>query len=154
MSTLFDKIGGEKLRAVVEDFYERIFDDTMIGFLFAGKDRQRLIDKEWEFTASFLGADVTYTGKPMRAAHARSPILGGHFERRLQILKDAMDAHDVDAEVRERWLSHTLSLRSQVTGDKGSECDHDVSAARLAGKKTFVIVGGDTSATDPSLKEE
>lgn len=146
--TLFDLIGGDALRAVITDFYERVFDDTMIGFLFAGKDKQRLIDKEWEFTAAFLGADVTYTGKPIRAAHARSPILGGHFERRLQILKDALAAHNIDEAVCERWLSHTLALRSQVTGDKGSECDHEVSAARLAGKKTFVILGGDTPAKE------
>lgn len=139
-NTLFDRIGGEKLRSLIEDFYERVFDDAMIGFLFVGKDKQRLIDKEWEFTAALLGGDVAYTGKPMRKAHARSPIMGGHFERRLQILKETMADHDVDDQVRERWIAHTLSLRSQVTGDKGSECDHDVSAARLSGKKRFVIV--------------
>ena len=145
---VFDQIGGDKLRAVIEDFYGRIFDDTMIGFLFVGKDKQRLIDKEWEFTAAFLGADVTYTGKPIRAAHARSPILGGHFERRLQILKDVMASHDVDDAVRERWIGHTLALRSQVTGDKGSECDHDVSAARVTGPKSLVILSSDTGSKE------
>jgi hemoglobin len=133
MSSLYDQIGGDKLRAVVEDFYERIFGDVMIGFLFFGKDRQRLIDKEWEFTASFLGAPgVTYTGRPIRAAHAASPILGGHFDRRLQILRDAMAAHDVPEPVRTAWIEHTLALRPQVTADRGSECDHDLAAARLA----------------------
>jgi hemoglobin len=123
--SLFDQIGGDKLRQVIADFYSRIFHDVMIGFLFAGKDRARLIDKEWEFTAKLLGADVAYTGKPIRAAHARSPILGGHFERRLQILRETLADHDVAPEVQQRWIDHTLALRSQVTGDAGSECDHD-----------------------------
>lgn len=132
VSSLYDQIGGDRLRAVIEDFYERVFSDVMIGFLFFGKDKQRLIDREWEFTASFLGAsDVRYTGRPIRAAHAASPILGGHFDRRLQILRDAMAAHEVPAAVREAWIQHTLSLRSQVTADRGSECDHDLAAERL-----------------------
>jgi hemoglobin len=131
MTKLYDKIGGDALRAVITDFYDRVFSDVMIGFLFAGKDRQRLIDKEWEFTAHFLGADVAYTGRPIRQAHARSPILGGHFERRLRILEETMDDHGVDPEVRAAWVGHTRSLRPQVTADKGSECDHDLSEMRL-----------------------
>lgn len=122
--SLFDQIGPEKLRAVLEDFYDRVFADVMIGFLFAGKDKQRLIDKEWEFTAQMLGADVTYTGRPMREAHAASPILGGHFERRLQILRETLADHAVAPEVQARWLAHTEALRPQVTRDRGSECDH------------------------------
>lgn len=146
---LFDLIGADKLRAVIEDFYDRVFDDVMIGFLFAGKDKQRLIDKEWELTAALLGAGVTYTGKPMRQAHARSPILGGHFERRLKILEDCMEAHQVAPEVQERWRSHTLALRAQVTGDRGSECDHDVSAARVSGgAPKLIVLSGDTSPED------
>lgn len=130
--SLFDQIGGDALRAVIEDFYERVFADVMIGFLFLGKDRQRLIDKEWEFAAAMLGGPVKYTGKPMRAAHARSPILGGHFERRRQILEDVLAEHDVAQAVRDKWIEHTNALRSQVTGDRGSECDHDVAAKRLS----------------------
>jgi hemoglobin len=129
---VFDKIGAERLRAVIEDFYARIFDDVMIGFLFAGKDRARLIDKEYELTARLLGAEVAYTGKPMREAHARSPILGGHFERRLEILRQTIAAHDVDPEVRDAWIEHTLALRAQITPDKGSECKDSEAAGRVA----------------------
>lgn len=119
---LFERIGAEKLREVITDFYERVFGDVMIGFLFEGKDKQRLIDKEWEFTAHFLGADVAYTGRPMRQAHASSPIFGGHFERRLQLLRQAMAANGVDDEVARVWIEHQQALRAQITVDRGSEC--------------------------------
>lgn len=128
--TLFDRIGGDALRAVIEDFYRRVFDDVMIGFMFAGKDRARLIEKEWEFAARLLGADVPYTGRSMPAAHARVPITGGHFDRRTQILRDVLAAHAVDDDVRAAWLDHVEALRPQLTADKGSDCDHDAAAAR------------------------
>jgi hemoglobin len=126
--SLFDQIGPEPLRAVLTDFYGRVFDDLMIGFLFIGVDRQRLIDKEWEFTAQLLGAPVRYSGRPMREAHATRPILGGHFERRLQILRETLADHGVAAEVRDAWLAHSLALRPQITADRGSDCDHDAVA--------------------------
>lgn len=125
MPTLFEKIGGDRLRAVLTDFYDAIFDDVMIGFLFVGKDKQRLIDKEWEFAASMLGGNVRYTGKGIRAAHARSPILGGHFERRLQLLREALAAHDVPEEVVTAWMEHSERMRHMVTADRGSDCNHD-----------------------------
>jgi hemoglobin len=131
---LYAKIGGDKLREVITDFYARVFPDVMIGFMFAGKDKQRLIDKEWELAATFLGApDVKYTGRPIRTAHANVAIFGGQFERRLQILRETMRDHHVDPDVQRVWIEHTQALRSQVTRDQGSECkDTSVVAPKLA----------------------
>jgi hemoglobin len=119
---LIDKIGLEPLRAVIADFYDRVFPDVMIGFMFQGKDKQHLIAREWEMVAALLGADIKYTGRPMRTAHAQHTIFGGHFERRLQILRETLRDHAVDPEVQQAWLDHTLALRAQITRDKGSEC--------------------------------
>ncbi|WP_428263098.1 group I truncated hemoglobin [Haliangium sp.] len=130
--SLFDKIGPDQLRTVLVDFYDRVFDDLMIGFLFIGKDRQRLIDKECELTARFLGGDDPYTGRPLRAAHARVPIMGGHFDRRLQILRETLADHRVDEEVQRAWIEHNQALRGQVTSDPTGACN-DVSAARFTG---------------------
>jgi truncated hemoglobin YjbI len=118
----FDKIGEAKLRAVLTDFYDRVFRDVMIGFMFQGKDKQHLIEREYEMTAKMLGANVEYRGQPLRTAHARHTIFGGHFERRTQIMREAMADHDVDPEVRQIWIDHTNALRAQITRDQGSEC--------------------------------
>jgi hemoglobin len=128
----FDRIGEPALRAVLADFYDRVFRDVMIGFMFAGKDKQHLIDREYELTAKFLGATgVTYQGQPLRTAHARHTIFGGQFERRLQILRETLADHAVDPEVQRAWIDHTHALRSQVTHDAGSECS-DPPPAKLA----------------------
>jgi hemoglobin len=133
-STLFDRIGPDALRAAITDFYRRVFGDVMIGFLFQGKDRQHLIDREYEFTAALLGAPgITYTGRPMRVAHAQHTIFGGQFERRLQILRDTLRDHAVDPDVQRAWIDHQLALRHQITRDRGSECDDTVATRpRLA----------------------
>jgi hemoglobin len=137
---LFAKIGGAGLRAVITDFYARVFGDVMIGFMFQGKDRQQLIDREYEFTANFLGGDVRYTGRPLREAHAKTPIFGGHFERRLQILRETLRDHAVDEEVQREWIDHTQALRHLVTKDKGSEC------------KDPGVVVGEPAPADPDAR--
>jgi hemoglobin len=133
-SVLFDRIGGAALRAVLTDFYARVFGDVMIGFMFQGKDRRHLIDREYELTAALLGApDVTYTGRPMRTAHAQHSIFGGQFERRLQILRETLRDHGVDPDVQQAWIDHQLALRSQITRDHGSECkDTGAAGPKLA----------------------
>jgi hemoglobin len=131
--TLFDQVGGDRLRTALTDFYDRVFADVMIGYLFAGKNKAHLIEREWEMTARMLGASaVTYTGRSMREAHGRHQILGGHFDRRLQLLRDALAAHDVPAAVCDAIVAHSQALRPQITADRGSECDHDAAAARTA----------------------
>ncbi len=120
--SLFDQVGETTLRNVVKDFYDHVFNDAMIGFFFVGKNKAHLIDREYEMAARMLGGDVRYTGKPMREAHQAHKIFGGHFERRMQLLKEALDRHNLPAEVKRVWLEHTRSLRSQITRDPNSHC--------------------------------
>jgi hemoglobin len=117
--SLFDMVGEDTLRRVIKDFYDHVFADPMIGFFFVGKDKARLIDKEFELAARMLGGTLRYTGTPIRQAHARHAIMGGHFERRLQLLREAMDRHGLSETVKAAWIKHTQELRSQVTN---SEC--------------------------------
>jgi truncated hemoglobin YjbI len=131
--SLMQQVGGEEgLRTLITTFYDRVFADVMIGFFFRRADKQRLIDKETELTAKFLGAPgVHYTGEPLQRAHAKHPILGGHFDRRTQILREVLAESGVSDAVQTAWLEHTQALRPQITRDQGSECDH--SKTRLTG---------------------
>jgi hemoglobin len=122
--TLFDELGGEPvLRRVIDEFVDRIFDDVMIGFLFRNASRERVKAKEYEFAARHLGADVAYTGKTLPEAHRPHRIMGGQFNRRLQILRETLEELEVPARVREHWIRHTEALREQITGDTGAACD-------------------------------
>lgn len=122
--TLYEKIGGEsKLKQIIETFIDRVFDDRMIGFFFRNADKARIKEMEFQFTAQFLGADIEYKGRPLHEVHAKHPIMGGQFMRRLQILRETLEFYKVPAEVCDAWLAHAEGLRSLITRDAGSDCD-------------------------------
>ena len=122
--TRFDQLGGEGvLRPLIARFVDRLFDDIMIGYLFRAADRQRVKDKEYEFAAEHLGAEVSYSGRPLPTAHRAHRITGGQFMRRLQILKDTLAEYRVPAAVVEHWVSHTLALQAQITDNALDQCD-------------------------------
>ena len=130
--TLYDKLGGEaKLRQIIDTFIERVFNDRMIGFFFRAADTKRIKEMEFQLTARFLGADVQYRGRPLAEVHAKLPIMGGQFARRLQILRETLEACEVPQEIRDAWLEHTESLRPLITSDSGSDCDSDLARKRM-----------------------
>jgi hemoglobin len=124
----FEALGGEAaLRPIIDRFVDRLFDDLMIGYLFRAADRQRVKAKEYEFAAGHLGADIEYTGRALVDAHRAHRVTGGQFMRRLQILKDTLAEARVPLAVAEYWISHTLSLQTEVTDNALDQCDpaHD-----------------------------
>lgn len=138
--TPFEQIGGEPaLRKIIDRFVDLIFDDTMIGFFFRNANRERVKDKEYEFAARHLGADIPYTGRPLPAVHAAHPIMGGQFNRRLQILKTTLDEMGVPAPVRDHWIAHTESMRAQITRNAPDECDPGKVAAAPFPKKRRLV---------------
>ena len=113
--TLYDDMGGEPaLRAVLRSLYDRLFDDVMVGFLFAERDKEHLIEQQLWFTARFLGGPSRYEGKSIPDAHAALPLLPGHFDRRHRLLEQTLRAHAIPESVREAWLAIDEGLRSSV----------------------------------------
>ncbi len=113
--SLYDDIGGEPaIRAVLRTLYDRLFSDVMVGFLFAGKDKEHLIEHQLWFTARFLGGPSRYQGKSMPQAHAALPLLPGHFQRRHHLLQQALAEHRVPAHVAAEWLRVDAQLKSAV----------------------------------------
>jgi truncated hemoglobin YjbI len=122
--SLFDQLGGEiRLREIVGDFIDRVFADRMIGFFFRQADKERIKELEYQLAAEFLGAAVKYQGRPLALVHGKHPIMGGHFARRTQILKETLEAHAVPESIKVAWLQHTEDLRALITAQSGSECN-------------------------------
>lgn len=133
--SLFERLGGEsRLRSIIDTFVDRVFADRMIGFFFRNADRRRIKELEYQLAANFLGADVQYQGRPLGRVHANHPIMGGHFARRRQILKETLEFYQVPDEIKAALLRHTDSLRAQITPETGSGCDPNLVRER-AGKR-------------------
>ena len=88
---MYERIGGEQgLRAIVDDFVDRVFDDVMIGFFFRKVERRRIKELEFQHAAEHLGGPVRYRGRPLQEAHAAHPIMGGQFARRTELLRQTL----------------------------------------------------------------
>jgi hemoglobin len=124
IGTLYEQLGGEaRLRQIMDTFIDRVFADRMIGFFFRNADKKRIKEMEFQLTARFLGANIEYQGRPLDEVHAKHPIMGGQFARRLQILSETLEQYEVPQHIRDAWIKHTESLRPLITGDAGSDCD-------------------------------
>lgn len=137
----YERVGGEAgLRRIIEDFTARVFDDVMIGFLFEGKPKRRLTEMEFRFAAEHLGGPRAYPGRSMAEAHASSPILGGHFQRRRKLLLDTLGDHGVPDDIVARWIAEVDSHREAVLGRGAAAtgCDHEAQAARLGPAKNLL----------------
>jgi hemoglobin len=111
----WDDAGGEPaVRAVVQELYDRLFDDPMVSFLFEGKDKAHLVAQQVRFTSGFLGGPFAYDGKPLPEAHARLPLLPGHFDRRHHLLRLILEKHAVPKRAAEEWLRVDEALRGSV----------------------------------------
>jgi hemoglobin len=119
----FERLGGEPaLRAIIDDFVDRVFDDIMIGFFFRNADRRRIKELEYQHAAEYLGGPVRYRGRPLDAAHAAHRIMGGQFARRKELLRLTLVDHGVAQDIIDGWLAHTESLRGLITAQPGSQC--------------------------------
>jgi hemoglobin len=115
VSSLYDAIGGEgAVRGVVQALYDRLFEDPMVGFLFAGKDKAHIVAQQVVFTCRFLGGPQVYEGLPLPKAHASLPLLPGHFDRRHRLLEQVLEAQGVPVEVKRVWLQIDTALRPSV----------------------------------------
>ena len=77
--TIYDQIGGAAaVDAAVDIFYRKVLKDARIKKFFKGVDMNQQIAKQKAFLTMVFGGPVAYTGKDMRAAHARLVQMADH----------------------------------------------------------------------------
>ena len=118
--TPFERVGSATVRAVVDRFVDRMFDDFVIGFLFTGKDRAGIQQHEFEHAARVLGAELAYTGRPIPALHRPLKINAGQFRRRLALLRQELERAGVPDDIRALWIEAQQRMQKQITD--GTDC--------------------------------
>lgn len=113
---VIEEVGGrERIEEIVGRFYDLVFDDLFIGFLFRDADKEKLVQSQIDYVHAHIGSRRgTYEGPSIRKAHAQLPILAGHFDRRQALLKQVFEEFDVPDHVREAWLQLDRSMRPMV----------------------------------------
>lgn len=110
----------EQLPSVIDAFVDRMFDDFIIGFRFAGADRERVKKHELELARKHLVGQGSYTGRAFGPLHRQMKINAGQFRRRLALLRTVALEQGLDPQVIERWLEHDRKLEKVVTD--GTDC--------------------------------
>lgn len=82
--SLYDDLGGAPaVAAAVQIFYRKVLQDDRISRFFDGVDMEAQIAKQDAFLTMALGGPNNYSGKDMRAAHAKLVTQGlddSHFD--------------------------------------------------------------------------
>ena len=104
---------------VLVEFYDRVYQDVMIGYLFAPFDQEVLIEKQLEFTLSLFGKAV-YTGKGLGEAHKPLKLRSGHLRRRQVILAQVLVDLQVPDEFKSHWLKSEERVLNPVLGSAPS----------------------------------
>ena len=119
LQSLITSAGGpEALVLLVAAFYEAMEKDPMIGFFFTGRDLPAIAEKQAGFILLAAGMSRNFDGKGPATAHdALPPILPGHFDRRIVILKETLRSKGVSRENIELWVRFEESFRTQVVSN-------------------------------------
>lgn len=106
------------IRSIIKRFYDRLFADVMIGYLFQGFDKNLLIERQVEFTLSALAMGARYQGRPLKEVHRPLAIRPGHFHRRQVILKSVLEEYQLSPEERDAWLEREAKLKPLIIHEK------------------------------------
>ena len=120
--------GGAAMESLMREFYDRLFDDMIIGFLFDHSDKEALIASQIDYIHAHLGSrQGRYEGPSIREAHRDLPILVGQFDRRHQILGEVLQEFEVPERVRQAWLNLDQAMREMVINQGAQRRDEILS---------------------------
>lgn len=102
MDTIYSKIGPERLRQLVDKFYDIVFNESSISHLFK-TDQNVVRDKQYRFLSQFLGGPQLYSeeyGHPrMRARHLPHPIGQSEKDEWLRCMRMAIDKMNFEGDL-------------------------------------------------------
>jgi len=113
--TLYERLGGhDGIRAVVDDFYDRLVDDEAIGPFFQGSDMELLRRTQTDFLCEAAGGPETYDAAPIREAHLHVPFTPEHIQRAVELLEESLDAFDVPEEDADKVVEAVAAYEADL----------------------------------------
>lgn len=101
--TLYSRLGGrEAIRAVVDDFYDRLRADEELGPFFQDANMEKLRQTQTDFLCEAAGGPESYDAAPVRQAHMHIPFTSDHIQRAVALLSESLEEFDVPDEDAEQ----------------------------------------------------
>ena len=122
--TLYERLGGhEGIRAVVDDFYDRLLADDALGPFFETADMEKLRRMQTEYLCEAAGGPETYDAEPIREAHLHVPFTPEHIQRAVELLHESLDAFDVPAEDADAVVQAVARYEEALLARPGDETE-------------------------------
>ena len=117
--TLYERLGGEPgIRAVVDDFYDRLVADEKLGPFFDDADLEHLRETQTTFLCDAAGGPQTYDGPDVREAHIDVPFEPAHIWRAISLLNDSLEAFDVPEDDAEAVVDAVAAFEADLLADE------------------------------------
>lgn len=120
MSSLFEKLGGEKsVDAAVDIFYRKVLQDERINDFFTDVDMDEQIQKQKAFLTFAFGGPNNYSGLNMKEAHERLVAKGmndTHVDVVVELLGGTLKELGVSDDLIGEVAAIAESVRDQVLG--------------------------------------
>ena len=119
MSTLYERLGGEKaIDMVVDKFYDHVMADNRIRHFFSNVNMDELREHQKRFVSHAFGGPSEYSGQSLRDAHRHLVEEAGlsdeHFDAVLEDLAQALRDAEVDDQLIEEAAAIVESQRNEV----------------------------------------
>ncbi len=118
--SLFEQLGGEAaVDAAVEVFYKKVLEDHRIYRFFDNVDMEKQAAKQKAFLTMAFGGPSHYSGKDLRAGHAKLVKMGlddSHFNAVLENLEATLIELGVEQELVEQVNVLAETTRHDVLG--------------------------------------
>jgi len=114
-STLYERLGGlDAIKAVVEDFRDRVAGDDRINLKFARTDLARLTKMLTDQVCEATGGPCQYKGRSMKEAHAGMKVTKGEFNALVEDLVATLKQFKVASAEQDELLAILGPLKSEI----------------------------------------
>jgi len=112
---LYQAWGGKSgIRAVMEDFFDRLKADARLAPFFRDTNRDNLVTQLTDQLCEKSGGPCVYEGAPMGPAHADLNIRKADFNALVEVLQQSMDAKGIPFAAQNRMLARLAPLHREI----------------------------------------
>lgn len=113
--SLYEQIGGEAaVNAAVDLFYRKVLADDRISKYFDTVDMEAQHAKQKAFLTFAFGGPNSYSGKDMRAAHAKLDLSEADFDAVMENLAGTLKELSVPDELIGKAAAIAMSVKDEV----------------------------------------
>ena len=113
--SLYERLGGlDAIRAVVNDFDQRIDADARINAFFKGLDEDDFKAKLTDQLCEATGGPCRYTGRSMKEAHSQLNVGNADFDALVEDLVASLDHFHVGAREKSELLALLGPMRKDI----------------------------------------